>query len=310
VALIGVGSMGRNHARVVQQSQHSQLTSIIDTDENLGRKAAETFNSRWLPDLADFSNIDYAIIATPTEHHFDIALSAINSGVPVLIEKPVTESLAKTTEILNLAKKLDIPVACGFVERFNPAILTLEKILGDVRTIQTIRHSPKTPRIKNSVASDLLIHDLDLVLNILKASPVGLSKSVYQSHVGAPSSLDAVDVILQFEGSKIANLSASRISHRKIRTMSVIEIDRLIEVDLLRRDITIYKHIEESASADGIGYRQQTIIEIPSLITNEEPLSAQLNSFISLINSKNSSLYEQESRRIIASHDLLSRIES
>jgi predicted dehydrogenase len=308
-ALFGAGAMGQNHARVISQSHHSELTYVIDTDQSVGKEVAMKYQSAWLPELQSFKGIDYAVIATPTELHFDIAMYALNSGVPLIIEKPISNSYEQTIVLLELARNLGIPLVCGFVERYNPAILTLKQILGEPLTIHSIRHSPMTPRIKTSVASDLLVHDLDLAIDLFGQKPIDFSKRTLSSLEKSEKTDDSIDVILSFSRNRYANISASRLSHKKIRSMNIIEAERLIEVDLLRRDLTIYRHIDEGSSKDGVGYKQQTIIEIPTLVTSEEPLAAQLKNFIEILKSDIGLRIDQEIQSIAISHELLGGIE-
>ena len=302
--------MGANHARVISQSMHSILSVVVDPNENVGKNIAEKYNSKWVPKLEDFHEIDYAVIANPTENHFDVAMEAILSHIPVLIEKPISHSLISTLEILSAARNANVPLMCGFVERFNPAVITLKKIVGDIVNIQTVRHSPMTPRIQNSVTSDLLIHDLDLVVKLYNEAPFDLKSKTLSFGKSSLNIPDAHDVLLSFSSGRFANVSASRISQRKIRSLSVVEKDRLIEVDLLRRDLTIYKNVSEDLLVDGAGYKQQTIIELPTLITLEEPLVAQLNHFTNLLLNQNSEEIESEYSSLEVIHKVLGQLDN
>jgi predicted dehydrogenase len=301
--------MGSNHARVISQSGHSRLSVIVDPDERVGQSIASRHSTIWAPKLEDFSNLDYVVVASPSQHHFTIAMNAISADVPVLIEKPISNTFAETMALVSAARERNIPLTCGLVERFNPAFLTLKKIVSEMISIHTVRHSPYSPRISSSVTSDLLIHDLDLAINLFGSNPLDLQlKSLSLNHesLGVP---DAVDLLAGFSDSRFGNMSVSRIGHRKIRTMSILEKDRLIEVDMLRRDITIYKHLDEDVSTDGLGYKQQTIIEIPGLITNEEPLMAQLNSFSRSLVNRDKGEVSSELDSILNIHRWLEEIE-
>ncbi len=310
VALFGAGAMGTNHARVIAQSPHSKLSMVIDPDLQKGQKLADQYGASWEPELQNLQNLDYMVIASPTEKHFSIAMNAIMNDIPVLIEKPISNSFSETKILIDAARQRSIPLVCGLVERFNPAFLTLKAMITEVINIQTIRHSPYTPRVLNSVSADLLIHDLDLVVNLFGSNPIDLQSKSYSLSYKENPIPDAVDVLVGFSSSRFANLSVSRIGHRKIRSMSVFEKERLIEVDLLRRDITIYKHINEDVTSDGLGYKQQTVIEIPGLVTNEEPLMAQLNSFIQTISSGHSLNPSSDLDPILNIHEWLEKIEN
>lgn len=308
VALIGAGVMGRNHARAVSQSAHSTLTMVIDPDAINGKMLADAYQCEWQSSIGEYDNIDYVIIASPTESHFDVAYNSLNQGIPTLIEKPISANLVETKELLKLSEQRDVLVLCGLVERFNPAILTVSKIIDKVIGIYSVRHSPMISRITTNVDGDLLIHDLDICMRLMNSMPDNMVSSNYKRQVRNGSLLDAMDVLATFPGNRFANMSVSRLSHKKIRTLSIVEEERLIEVDLLRRDITIYRNINEESIENGAGYKQQTIIEIPTLITNTEPLASQLDHFVDLIDEHNSARLSAERSSLLALHQILDKL--
>jgi predicted dehydrogenase len=191
---------------------------------------------------------------------------------------------------------------CGLLERFNPAVLTAKQFVGDVVQINAVRHSPFVPRINTGVATDLLIHDIDLAIRFFGEAPATVKGSF--GYFRKPSrqnrSEDSADATMLFPTGALANISASRINQRKIRQLSILEIDRLIELDLLRRDITIYRHVADQASSDGVGgYQQQTVIEIPTILHGNEPLAAQLSHFVKLLALGAGSTEVREERKAI-----------
>jgi predicted dehydrogenase len=284
VLLIGAGNMGSHHARVISQSPRTELAVLVDPRKSVGTAVAERFGASWLPELPSLDQIDAVVIAAATEAHYELAMQALAADKPVLVEKPVSDSLLRTEEILALAEARDVPFMCGLLERYNPAVLTARNFIDSPLHISATRHSPYAARIRTGVAWDLLVHDVDLAINIAGSAPLEIDAKLGFFH---PDSLeDAEDVaesILRFDGGALAHISASRVAQRKIRQLSVYEAERLIEVDLLRRDVTIYHHVSENSVDEGRGYRQQTVIEIPELISSEEPLTAQFNHFTDLI---------------------------
>ncbi|MEJ2858087.1 MULTISPECIES: Gfo/Idh/MocA family protein [unclassified Saccharothrix] len=286
VALVGVGSMGSLHARVTSQSERCELTRVVDPREDVGKRVADNYGARWTPEIGDLSDVDAVIVASATESHFPLALEVLNQGKPLLVEKPVCADLAETEEVLALSEKLGLPVMCGLLERYNPAVMTALELITEPVYVSAIRHSPYAPRIRTGVAWDLLVHDVDLAIRCMGgAEPHGFSAGVGQFHPDSvPGAEDVVNTLLTFPSGAIASVSASRIGQRKIRSLSITELDRLIEVDLLTRNITIYHHVsQDAATPDGRGYRQQAIIEIPELVTAREPLATQLDRFLDLI---------------------------
>jgi predicted dehydrogenase len=308
VAIIGAGVMGRNHARVVSQSPHSTLAMVIDPDALNGKRLSDIYQCEWQSSIDEYNNIDYVIIASPTESHFDVARNALNQRIPTLIEKPISAKLDETKALLELSEERNVLLLCGLVERFNPAILTVSKIIDNVIGVYSVRHSPMISRIATNVDGDLLIHDIDICMRLMNSFPESMVSSSYARQTKNGSLIDAMDVLANFPGNRFANLSVSRLSHKKIRTLSIVEEERLIEVDLLRRDITIYKNVSEGSSENGVGYKQQTIIEIPTLITNTEPLASQLDHFVDLVDEQNLTRFSAERASLLALHQILDEL--
>ncbi|MBB5958862.1 putative dehydrogenase [Saccharothrix tamanrassetensis] len=286
IALVGVGSMGSLHARVTSQNERCELTRIVDPREEVGKGVADTYGAAWTPEIGDLSDVDAVVLASATETHHRLALEVLEQGKPLLVEKPVCADLAETEEVLALAGQRGLPVMCGLLERYNPAVMTALELITEPVYVSAVRHSPYAPRIRTGVAWDLLVHDVDLAIRCMGgAEPNGFSAGVGQFHPDSvPGAEDVVNTLMSFPSGAIASVSASRIGQRKIRTLSITELDRLIEVDLLTRNITIYHHVsQDAATPDGRGYRQQAIIEIPELVTAREPLATQLDRFLDLI---------------------------
>ena len=224
------------------------------------------------------------MIAAPTEHHHRLAVPVIEAGLPLLIEKPVCPSVADTEEIIAASERAGTPLMCGLLERFNPAVMVAFAMTEQPLHVRTERHSPYVPRIDTGVAWDLLVHDVDLVVRAFGgAEPDATEVAVGQFHSASrPGAEDVVEAVMRF-GDGIATSSASRIGQRKVRTMVIWELDRMIEVDLLRRGVTVYRHTHvEASQADRAGFRQSTEIEIPEIL-GSEPLVSQLDHFVSLL---------------------------
>jgi predicted dehydrogenase len=307
VALVGAGNMGSHHARVISQSNRAELTLLVDPREDVGSRVAERFGARWAPELPGLHEIDAVVVAAATEAHFDLAMRILGEGRPLLIEKPVADNLLRTQEILALAGSQDLPFMCGLLERYNPAVLTARTLIDAPSHVTATRHSPYAPRIRTGVAWDLLVHDVDLAINIIGTAP-----SEVDAHLGffnprsLPGAEDVAETILHFENGSIAHVSASRVGQRKIRQLSVYEPDRLIEIDLLRRDVTIYHHVSENSVDEGRGYRQQTVIEIPELVSSQEPLTTQFERFMDVIDGVVDASAERAT--IMPSHRVIDRV--
>lgn len=308
VVLIGAGNMGTNHARVISESSRANLVALIDPRPSVGNAVAERFGTTWAPALDDLDSVDAVIVAAATEAHFEIAMQVLGADTPLLIEKPVAGNLSQTKTILDLAAERDLPLMCGFLERFNPAVLTAQALSDTPIHITATRHSPYASRIRTGVSWDLLVHDVDLAIRMMGELPSAVSSSLGFFHPDSDAAAeDVAETLLKFGSGSVAQVSASRVGQRKIRQMSVYEHDRLVEVDLLRRDVTVYRHISEnSADGAGRGYRQQTVIEIPELVTSTEPLTAQFDHFLDLIAGRADAAMERAS--ILPAHQVIHEV--
>ncbi|HEV7848620.1 MAG TPA: Gfo/Idh/MocA family oxidoreductase [Mycetocola sp.] len=306
--LVGAGNMGSHHARVISQSAGANLKFLVDPRESVGRAVAEKFGAVWAPELPDLAGVDGVVVAAATEAHYPLAMQVLNQDTPLLIEKPVADSLLRTREIIDLAAQRDLPLMCGLLERYNPAVLTARSFMQEPLHITGVRHSPYAPRIKTGVAWDLLVHDVDLAINLAGAEPNRVEARLGFFHPESEHNAeDVAETTLNFPAGTIAQVSASRIGQRKIRTLSIYEIDRLIEVDLLRRDVTVYHHVSEnSVDGEGRGYRQQTVIEIPELVTSQEPLTAQFERFLAVIDGTYDAATERAT--ILPPHEVIDKV--
>jgi predicted dehydrogenase len=310
IVLVGAGTMGSHHARVISQSPDAELAVLVDPRESVGKAVAAKFGATWAPELPSLNSYDGVVVAAATEAHYPLAMHVIDEETPLLIEKPVADSLLKTEEILARADALNLPFMCGLLERFNPAIMTARSLMRSPFHIAATRHSPYAPRIKTGVAWDLLVHDVDLAITLLDAEPTSVDARLGFFHPDSdPGAEDVAETIMEFSNGALAQVSASRVGQKKIRQVSIYEENRLIELDLIRRDVTVYHHISEnSADGEGRGYRQQTVIEIPELITSQEPLTSQFGHFLNVIDGVVDAQKERAS--ILPSHRVIDEVTS
>ncbi|MEH0974165.1 Gfo/Idh/MocA family oxidoreductase [Micromonospora sp. CPCC 205546] len=308
-ALVGTGVMGSLHARVIAQSDRAELARVIEPRRSVGQQIAERYGAGWAPDADDLSDVDAVVIAAPTEFHHGLAGQVLAAEKPLLIEKPVCGSLAETEEIVAASEKRGVPLLCGLLERFNPAVLTALALVDRPVHLTATRHSPYAPRIRTGVAWDLLIHDVDLAIQAFGGEEPAAVRGTF-GHFHPDSLTEAEDVaetVLSFGNGALANVSASRIGQRKVRTLVISEVDRLVEADLIRKHVTIYRHVSsDAATPDGRGYRQQTIIEVPELLTNREPLAAQLDHFVDIV--AGTADADAERQRILPAHRVVGRL--
>ena len=283
IGVIGVGMMGSLHARVIATNDATELAWVADPSSAIGEPVAQRLGSRWIPE-PDLSVVDAVVVAAPTQVHHQLALELIAAGMPLLLEKPAAETYTQAIEVVTAADATDAMLMCGLLERFNPAVRTACEIARSPIRIATARHSPYTARIRTGVASDLVIHDADMVLRLLGEYPINVTgRFGYFAEDSDQGSEDVAEALARFEGGQIATLSASRVGQRKVRSLVISETDREIEVDLLRQQITVYRHVDGARYDEEAGYHQQTIIDIPVVRHTGEPLQLQLNHFLALL---------------------------
>lgn len=228
--VIGTGSIGKNHARVMSELADAQFTAIYDANTATAQEMASRFGAKAAASLEEFaSQVDAATIATPTPTHFEIAKFLLERGKHVLVEKPITENTADAQELSRLAHERGLVLQVGHIERFNPALAALEARLTQPRFIEASRLSPYPGRsIEIGVVLDLMIHDLEIILHLVR-SPVASIDAV-----GVPvlsRGEDIANVRLRFENGCVANITASRISQEKLRKIRVFQQDAYLSLD-------------------------------------------------------------------------------
>jgi predicted dehydrogenase len=303
--------MGANHARVISESDSADLAVIIDTDCERVRPLAERLGCAFSEDLDAAAACDAAVIATPTAFHEGAARVLLELGKPILVEKPVTADLETSRALVACAERRGVPLMCGFVERYNPVVATMRSLLDEEPVhIVGLRHSPATPRSTLSVVFDLLIHEIDLALGYMGgAVPSRVCGAT--STAGRAPILEVADCLLHFPSGAIATLSASRASQRKVRSQFVATPSALYEVDLLRQDLTVYRHRDHKQGVgigQAAGYRAETVVDIPFVRHTGEPLALQFRHFLDLVNGRGDACQERNS--ILPAHEVAAAIEA
>ena len=311
LAVVGVGNMGARHARVVADSPRAELVQVMDTDAERAAAAAAHYGATAIGSVTEIE-ADAVVVAVSTDRHTDVVLPLLNRGIPLLIEKPVAQHFGEVQLVVGLASALDVPVMCGFVERHNAVVQTVRTMLdGPILHLTAVRHSPPAPQIEASVVSDLLIHDVDLAIQLLgdqidPAADPAVSGAVARGPSGASWS-EIADCTVAFADGSVATFSSSRLSQRKVRSMSICTERSLYELDLLRQDLTVYRHVAEGngSSAD---YRSETVIEIPFVRSRGEPLACQLDQFCDLLSGRVEA--SGELARMLLPHRIAHTVES
>ena len=295
VAVVGVGSFGRNHARVyheLEKQQHGvQLVAVVDANAPQAQAVASQFGCKAFTRVQDlFGLVDAVSVAVPTVHHLRVASALMEAGVDVLIEKPLASSLEEADALAAIAKENQRVVQVGHLERFNPAVQATLPIITRPMFFEVHRLSIFTARsLDVDVVLDLMIHDIDVVLSFVK-SPVTEIRAV-----GLPvvtNKVDIANVRLEFESGCVANLTASRISTEKVRKLRFFQPREYVSVDYGRQDVLQLRvGQEEKFSLDqllGI-VGEPADVPIPGVTVNkppvraEEPLHSELKAFLEAV---------------------------
>ena len=285
VGVIGIGNMGWHHARVLSLLRDAELVGVADPDETRGRLAVEQFNCRWFPDYRDLlASVEAVCIAVPTLLHHRVGMACLEAGVHVLIEKPIAATQEEAAELIQAAKATSVLLQVGHIERFNPAFRELLKVVAgeEIVVLEARRHSPHPDRANDvSVVLDLMIHDIDLVLELAAAPVVRLAAAGGRSAEGP---IDYVNATLAFANGVVASLTASKMAHRKIRSLDAHCRSSMMETDFLNRNLRIHRRSHGSVSAEHgeLVYRNDGFIEEVST-TSIEPLYAELEHFLQCV---------------------------
>ena len=275
LAVIGAGAFGRNHVRVLSRLPGVELVAIVDSDLTKAQTLATEHGGRPFASLDSVPTIDAAVVATPTHSHEEVATRLLNSGIDVLVEKPIAATAAAGDRLARLAEDRKRILQVGHLERFNPAVIALEKALTVPLFFEIHRLSIFTARsLDVDVVLDLMIHDLDLVLSLTQAMP----EEIRAAGISVLSNkVDIANVRLSFASGCIANLTASRVSVEQVRKLRLFQPAEYISLDYHRQDATRFSvGAAESGALPKIGFEQLNVERV-------EPLEAELLSFCAAV---------------------------
>ncbi|HEX9461940.1 MAG TPA: Gfo/Idh/MocA family oxidoreductase [Alphaproteobacteria bacterium] len=239
-AVIGLGHFGRFHAEKYARLPHSQLIGVADADAGRARDVAKSLRATPFADYRElFGKVDAVSVVVPTQMHHEVALACLNAGVHVLVEKPITETLAQADDLIRAAAENKRILQVGHLQRFLLQRLGADTAIRNPLYIESVRIAPYKPRGTDvGVTLDLMIHDIDLVLALVR-SPVAAVDAV-----GAPvvsPTEDIANTRLRFENGCVANITASRVSLKTERKMRIFQRDAYVSIDLHNRKYTMLK---------------------------------------------------------------------
>ncbi|MGH9666227.1 MAG: Gfo/Idh/MocA family protein, partial [Bryobacteraceae bacterium] len=290
IALVGAGSFGRNHLRVLRESGRAELAAVVDTDPARAQSAAAQYGCQALSGIEDLTgNVEAAIVATPTTTHAAIGCELLEAGIDVLVEKPIAADPASARRLAETARRTGRILQVGHLERFNPAVMALERAVRLPLFFEIHRLSVFTPRsLDVDVVLDLMIHDIDIVLALTGRAP----EEVRAAGICILSpKVDIANVRLEFDSGCVANLTASRISTERVRKVRFFQPRQYVSVDYGKQDLFALS-VDENFSAGSFdpamlaAAAADPAIPIPGVkltrpeVIAEEPLHAELKEFL------------------------------
>ena len=293
IAVVGVGHLGRQHARILSTLPGATLVAVVDTNRARAEEIAAANGARPFVHYRDvLGQVDAVTLAVPTELHREIGLLFLSSGVPVLVEKPMARSLGEADDMIAAAARGKVALAVGHTERFNPAVAAARALVTDPRFIEVHRLGTFPERsLDIDVVFDLMIHDLDVVLSLVRSEVDSIEA------VGVPVLTDRVDIAnarVRFACGCVANLTASRISRERVRKIRFFQPAAYLSIDYAAQKVEVWRLVR---GGDGPPSIQGGDIEV----TNEEPLKRELADFVDAVASGRApGVTGEEGRRALA----------
>jgi len=275
VGVIGAGSMGKNHVRVYSELKGVEEIYVFDPDAAKIKEVEK--HDIIVCDSMDrlLDQVDMVSICVPTKYHYSVAKRVIEEGISCLIEKPFTSTVEEGEDLLQLLENANngVVVGVGHIERFNPMIGVIKKMIKEPLYVDIRRHNPASDRITDaSIVEDLMIHDIDIAFNVLFDG---------EYEIASAGNGDLCTALVEF-GSSIVSISASRRSAKKIRSIYIEEANFTIEGDFMNQEVYIYRKPEKYGIENGGRYRQENIIE-KVMVNKIEPLKEELKTFITCV---------------------------
>jgi predicted dehydrogenase len=267
VGVAGIGAMGKNHARVLSSLEDAQLTAVFDLDQARAAEQASQYGAKVAGSLEELASLTDAVaVAVPTAAHREVAGFLLEQGKHVLVEKPLSDSLAEAQELVSLADARKLVLQVGHIEQFNPVMGELKRRINTPRFIESTRLSPFPNRSMDvGVVLDVMIHDIEIILQLVKSPLVSIDT------VGMPVLTKREDIAnarLRFADGCVANVTASRVSDKKMRKIQVFHLDGYISLDYQEQTGHLYRR-------DGMSIAREDV-----QIEKDEPLKLELASFV------------------------------
>ncbi|WP_336023534.1 Gfo/Idh/MocA family oxidoreductase [Halobellus salinisoli] len=282
VGVIGVGSMGRHHARVYHELPGANLVGVADEDLETAESIATEYDTEATTTTALLNRVDAVSIAVPSRYHHDVGHRAIDAGVHTLVEKPMAPTIAEASSLVDAAEDAGVTLQVGHIERFNPAVIAVREFVEDLDLIavEARRLGPPVGEkrdVSNDVVFDLMIHDIDVIQSLVDGGVRTVTAT------GSPDR-EYVNAAVRFENDVVGSLTASRVSQRKVRELTLTATDCLVTVDYSDRAVWIDRRTRPTYLTDDgdLRYRSERVVERPT-VDNGEPLKKELRAFIDAV---------------------------
>lgn len=292
VAVIGAGMMGKNHLKTYKNLQGVELVGVYDVFPEAAKNAAETFGIKAFSSMEEVAaNVDAVSVVTTSVTHADVGEFFMNHGIHCMMEKPLATTEEGCMRLINAAKNNNVVLMVGHIERFNPAVEQMGKLLSDtskIRSMTAQRMSAASGRITDvDVSMDLMIHDVEVVQSLMKSPVVNVQAASVKTKE-SPLGKDYITALLEFENGATANLTASRITQSRVRTLTVTTDTNYIDMDFINQSINVHTqgrmpYVNQEEIPDWMNYGLKGSVEQLFIPTNQ-PLQAELAHFVKCVN--------------------------
>ena len=291
VAVIGAGMMGKNHMKTYKSLNGVELVGVYDIFPEAAKAAAETFGIRAFSSMEEVAeNVDAVSVVTTSVTHADVGEFFLNKGIHCMMEKPLACTEEECQRLISAAAKNNVVLLVGHIERFNPAVEQMGKLLSDtskIRSLTAQRMSAASGRITDvDVSMDLMIHDVEVIQSLVKSPVVNIQAASVKTKE-SPMGKDYITALLEFENGATANITASRITQARVRTLTVTTDTNYIDMDFINQSINVHSqgrmpYVNPENIPEWMNYGLKGSVEQLFIPTNQ-PLSAELNHFLSCV---------------------------
>ena len=278
VGVIGVGHLGKLHTKMFKEIDSCSLVGVYDSNDDQSKSVSNEFSTKSFNSIDELLlNVSAVSVAATTSSHFEVVKKCFEKNIHVFVEKPITTTIEEAEELVKIADQQKLKLQVGHIERFNPGLISLDSYINEPRFIQTDRLSQFNPRGTDvAVVLDLMIHDIDIILSLIKSNV----KQIDANGVAVVSDhIDIANARIQFENGAVANVTASRISQKKMRKMRIFQKDHYISLDFVTGVSEVYRltPVDQQAMPNSISFGEIGIGDKKKRLVYEQPEHKEVN---------------------------------